>query len=85
MSFMGHALMENDNGLLMDFLVSRVTGRAERDAVPVMLEDVRQRGYRPRTLGGRDFVYWGSDGPQGGGRRGTGTSLTRVRQDVLQI
>ena len=51
LSFMGHALMENDNGLLMDFLVSRATGRPEREAVPVMLDDVRQRGYRPRTLG----------------------------------
>ena len=48
---MGHALMENGNGLLMDFVVSRATGRAEREAVPVMLDDVRQRGYRPRTLG----------------------------------
>ncbi len=51
LSFMGHALMENGNGLLMDFLVSRATGRAEREAVPVMLDDARQRGYRPRTLG----------------------------------
>ena len=50
LSFMGHALMENDNGLLMDFVVSRATGRAEREAVPVMLDDVRQRGYHPRTL-----------------------------------
>ena len=31
LSFMGHALMENGNGLLMDFVVSRATGRAERD------------------------------------------------------
>ena len=51
LSYMGHALMENVNGLLMDFMVSRATGRAEREAVPVMLDDVRQRGYRPRTLG----------------------------------
>ena len=49
---MGHALMENGNGLLMDFVVSRATGMAEREAVPVMLDDARQRGYRPRTLGG---------------------------------
>ena len=35
----------------MDFLVSRATGRAEREAVPVMLDDARQRGYRPKTLG----------------------------------
>ena len=51
LSFMGHAMMENGNGLLMDFLVSRATGRAEREAVPVMLDDARQRGYRPKTLG----------------------------------
>ena len=38
LSFMGHALMENGNGLLMDFVVSRATGRAEREAVPVMLD-----------------------------------------------
>ena len=36
LSFMGHALMENDNGLLMDFVVNRATGTAEREAVPVM-------------------------------------------------
>ena len=51
LSFMGHALMENGNGLLMNFLVSRAIGRAEREAVPVVLDDARQRGYRPRTLG----------------------------------
>ena len=52
LSFMGHALMEtNGNGLLMDFLVSRATGVAEREAVPAMLDDARQRGYHPRTLG----------------------------------
>ena len=50
LSFMGHALMENGNGLLMDFMVSRATGTAEREAVLVMLDDARQRGYRPRTL-----------------------------------
>ena len=50
--FMGHALMENRNGLLLDFLVSEATGRAERDAVPGLLDDARERGFRPRTLGG---------------------------------
>ena len=51
LSFMGHALMENRNGLLMDFVVSSATGTAERDAVPVMLDDVRERGFHPRSLG----------------------------------
>ena len=39
LSFMGHAL-KNGNGLLMDFVVSRATGRAE--PVPVMLDDPSQ-------------------------------------------
>ena len=57
--FMGHALMENRNGLLMDFVVSGATGTAERDAVPVMLDDARQRGFRPKTLGGdRGYDTW---------------------------
>ncbi len=50
--FMGHAMMENPGGMLMDFVVSSATGTAERDAVPVLLEDARQRGFRPKTLGG---------------------------------
>ena len=50
--FTGHALMENRNGLLMDFVVSGATGMSERDAVPVLLDDARERGFRPRTLGG---------------------------------
>ena len=32
--------------------MSRATGTAERDAVPVMLDDARQRGFHPKTLGG---------------------------------
>ena len=51
LSFMGHALMENGNGLLTDFVVSRAMGTAERDAVPVMLDDARQRGFHPKTRG----------------------------------
>ena len=39
-------------GLLMDFVVSGATGTAERDAVPMLLDDGRQRGLRPRTLEG---------------------------------
>ena len=41
--FMGHALMENRNGLLMDFVVNGSTGTAERDAVPGLLDDARER------------------------------------------
>ena len=43
--------MESRHRLLMDFTVSQTTRTAERDAVPEFLDGVRQRGYRPRTLG----------------------------------
>jgi len=35
----------------MDFTVSPATGTAARDAVLELLDEVRERGYRPRTLG----------------------------------
>ena len=50
--FMGHAPMENRNGLLMDFVVSGATGTAERDAVPALLDGAREPGFRAKTLGG---------------------------------
>jgi len=50
--FMGHALMENRNGMLVDFQVSEATGKAERDAVPELIERAKKRRFRPKTLGG---------------------------------
>lgn len=49
--FIAHALMENRNGLLVDFQVSQATGTAERDAVPLLLDAARERGFHPQTLG----------------------------------
>ena len=49
--FASHALMENRHGLLVDFQVTRATGTSERDAVPVLLDQARDRGLHPRTLG----------------------------------
>ena len=49
LAFLGHALMEHRNGLLMDFTVSQATDAAERDVVPELLDGVRERGYRPAT------------------------------------
>ena len=43
--------MENGNGLLMDFVVSSATGTAERDAVPVMLDDAWQPGLPSQDAG----------------------------------
>jgi len=50
--FMGHALMENRHGLLVDFQVTQATGTAERDMVPKLLDQAKERHFRPKTLGG---------------------------------
>src|ERR1700687_1795718 len=50
LSFMGHALMENRHGLLVDFQLTQATGTAERDAVPQLIDQARDRGFHPRTL-----------------------------------
>ena len=48
---LGHALMENRHGLLVDFQVTTATGTAERDAVPTLLDAARERGFHPTTSG----------------------------------
>lgn len=50
--FMGHALMENRHGLLVDFQVTHATGTAERDMVPKLLDQAKERRFHPETLGG---------------------------------
>src|SRR4051794_10344291 len=44
--------MENRHGLLVDFQVTPATGTAERDMVPVLVDEDRQRGYPLTTLAG---------------------------------
>ena len=51
LTFMGHALMENRNGLLVDFQVTTATGTAERDMAVRQVAEARQRGFRPKTVG----------------------------------
>ena len=51
LAYMGHALMENRHGLLVDFQLTHATGTAERDVVPRLLYDAKLRGFQPRTLG----------------------------------
>ncbi len=51
LAYMGHALMENRHGLLVDFQLTHATGTAERDVVPQLLYDAELRGIHPRTLG----------------------------------
>jgi IS5 family transposase len=50
--FMAHALMENRNGMLTDFQITEAAGTAERDVAPVLVEQARERGFHPKTLGG---------------------------------
>jgi len=50
--FMAHALMENRNGLLVDFQVTPATGTAERDITPELIKQAKERYFRPKTLGG---------------------------------
>ena len=47
--FMGHVLMENRNGLIVDAELTCATGTAERDAALAMLD--RRSGHRRITLG----------------------------------
>ena len=49
--FLSHALMENRNGMLVDFQTTRATGTAERDVVPLLLDQARGRGFHPKTMG----------------------------------
>jgi hypothetical protein len=46
---MGHLLMENRHGLIVDALLSEASGTAERDAALTMLG--RQAGRHRATLG----------------------------------
>ena len=49
--FMAHALMENRNGLLVDFQVTEASGTAERNMARQLLEDAKARGFHPSSLG----------------------------------
>ena len=51
MCYLGHALMENRHGLLVDFAVTTATGTAECAVVPRLLAAAKQRGFHPKTLG----------------------------------
>src|SRR5207245_193318 len=50
--FMGHALMENRNGLVIDFEVTAATGTAERETAVRQVDEAKQGGFRrTRFLG----------------------------------
>jgi len=60
LSFSGHALMENRNGLCVDLTIDEATGHAERKAALSMLSRQRKKRVRPKTLGA-DKGYHASD------------------------
>jgi transposase len=51
LTFMAHALMENRNGLLVDFQVTTATGTAEREMAVRLVDEAEQRRFHPKTLG----------------------------------
>jgi transposase len=58
---MGHALMENRNGLVVDATLTTATGTAEREAATAMVEDLPAGGRSASRRHGSDRGFW----PQG--------------------
>jgi transposase len=54
LAYLGHLLMENRHGLIVDALVTAATGTAERDAALTMLSDLPDRG-RITVSGDKNF------------------------------
>jgi transposase len=55
--FMGHTLMENRNGLIVNALVTRADGHAEREAAKAMINDARQANPEAAITLGADKGY----------------------------
>jgi transposase len=49
--YLGHAVMENRHGLLVDFLVTTASGTAECGVVPSVMDELRERRFHPQTVG----------------------------------
>ena len=56
LSYLGHALVENRNGLIADAMVTQADGYAERDAALLML-DRKQKDHTKRITVGADKAY----------------------------
>lgn len=59
LAYLGHALMENRNGLIVDAQASHATGTAERDTALIMIERTRPRTGSPgrRVTLGADKLF----------------------------
>jgi transposase len=62
LSYSGHVLMENHNGLCVDIRVAPPSGYAERDEALEMIRRLRRRGFDPKTVGA-DKAYDVGDFP----------------------
>ena len=40
--------------MLVDFQTTQATGTAERDTVPVLVGQAKERGFHPKTMGGEE-------------------------------
>jgi transposase len=63
LAYLGHLVIENRHGLIVDAMASTADGRAEREVATVLLHDrVKRHGWRHRTVGAdkgydtREFV-----------------------------
>lgn len=63
LSYLGHLIIDNRHGLIVDAMASTADGRAEREVAAILLHDrVKRRGWRRRTVGAdkaydtREFV-----------------------------
>jgi transposase len=61
LSYSGHVLMENRNGLCVDIAIASATGTAERESAIDMIRRERQRGRRRMKTVGADKGYHASD------------------------
>jgi transposase len=62
LSFMGHTLMENRNGLVVDCELTRATGTAEREAALTMIKRSRQGGRKAaKRMARKTRVTLGAD------------------------
>jgi len=68
LAYLGHLVIENRHGLIVDAMASTADGRAEREVAALLLHDrVRQRGPHRRTVGAdkaydtREFIATARD------------------------
>jgi transposase len=57
LSYLGHALIENRNGLIAGAMATLADGHAERDAAVLLVNDVIQQGPKQRVTIGADKAY----------------------------